>query len=110
MCITHFCHIFFSWHWVAWLGFGISATLLTALLPLTWAHVVWHAIKDPHQELDSIPPPSNRVFRLLYHISLRVVSDACIRTILYCIVCLLLSVCAMADMVSVLKCFVCLQY
>lgn len=90
-----------KWHWIAWSGFGISASLLTALLPLTWAHFIWNAHKDPHQEMDHIPEPVNKFLRFLYRGSLKVVWSACIRTLLYIIVCLLLTVCAMADVVSI---------
>jgi hypothetical protein len=74
--------------------------LILVLLPLTWTHYIWNKLKDPHEERDYIPEPSNKFLSFLYQASLKVVWSASIRTVLYLIVCVSLTVCTMLELVG----------
>ncbi|PSN48742.1 hypothetical protein C0J52_08911 [Blattella germanica] len=89
-----------SSHWSPWVGYGVSIAVLLILLPLTWTHYIWNKFKDPHEEQDSIPEPRNKILKLLYRASLRVVWSAATRTILYLIMTLSLIVCALLELIE----------
>jgi hypothetical protein len=85
-----------------WAGFGVSLGVILVLLPLTWTHYIWNKLKDPHEEQDYIPEPTNKLLNLLYRASLKVVWSVSTRTVLYLIVCISLIVCTMLELVGVL--------
>ena len=89
-----------SSHSLPWIGYGITVGLILALLPLTWTHYIWNKLKDPYEEQDNIPEPSNRFLSLLYRASLKVVWSASARTVLFLLVCVSLTVCTMLEVVS----------
>ena len=93
-------YFFFSSHWTPWVGYGVSIAVFLVLLPLTWTHYLWNKLKDPHQEQDTVPEPKNKILKLLYRASLKVVWSAGTRTILYLIMCICLLVCTMLELVS----------
>lgn len=89
-----------SSHTLPWIGYGITAGLILALLPLTWTHYVWNKLKDPYEEQDNIPQPNNRFLRFLYQASLKVVWSASTRTVLYLVVCVSMTVCTVLELVG----------
>ncbi|KAJ4431593.1 hypothetical protein ANN_20192 [Periplaneta americana] len=90
-----------SSHWMPWIGYGVSVGVIVALLPLTWTHYIWNKYKDPHEEQDHIPEPRNKLLKLLYRASLKVVWSASTRTILYLVMCVSLTVCTMLELVCI---------
>ncbi|PNF42986.1 hypothetical protein B7P43_G09584 [Cryptotermes secundus] len=89
-----------SSHWMPWAGFGVSLGVILVLLPLTWTHYIWNKLKDPHEEQDYIPEPTNKLLNLLYQASLKVVWSVSTRTVLYLIICISLTICTMLEMVE----------
>jgi hypothetical protein len=83
-----------------WVGYGVSVGVILVLLPLTWTHYIWNKLKDPHEEQDYIPEPSNKLLSLLYQASLKVVWSGITRTILYVVVCVSLTICTMLELVG----------
>jgi hypothetical protein len=82
-----------------WAGFGVSLGVTLVLLPLTWTHYIWNKLKDPHEEQDYIPEPTNKLLNFLYQASLKVVWSVSTRTALYLIVCFSLIVCTVLELV-----------
>nr|CAD7455611.1 unnamed protein product [Timema tahoe] len=95
----------YSDHWMPWAGFGVAICLLLSLLPLTWSHYIWNKWQDPHQELEVINDPRNRLVMFLYKSSLKVVWSSPTRIFLYLIMCSTLTGCAMLELVIFL-CYV----
>jgi len=89
-----------SSHSLPWIGYGITVGLILALLPFTWTAYIWNKLKDRLEEQDNIPEPSNRFLCFLYQTSLKVVGSAIIRTVLYLVVCVGLTVCTMLELVG----------
>ncbi|XP_069698199.1 adenylate cyclase type 2-like isoform X2 [Periplaneta americana] len=89
-----------SSHWMPWIGYGVSVGVIVTLLPLTWTHYIWNKYKDPHEEQDHIPEPRNKLLKLLYRASLKVVWSASTRTILYLVMCISLTVCTMLELIE----------
>lgn len=89
-----------SSRWLPWIGYGITMGLILALLPFTWTAYIWNKLKEPFEEQENIPKPSNRFLCFLYQASLKVVGSASIRTVLYLVVCVGLTVCTMLELVG----------
>jgi adenylate cyclase len=89
-----------SSHSLPWIGYGITVGLILALLPFTWTAYIWNKLKDRLEEQDNIPEPSNRFLCFLYQTSLKVVGSAIIRTVLYLVVCVGLTVCTMLELIG----------
>jgi hypothetical protein len=89
-----------SSHWLPWIGYGITVGLILALLPLTWTYCIWNKLKDRYEEQEHIPEPSNKYLRFLYKASHKVVLSPSIRTVLYLVVCISLTVCTMLELVG----------
>nr|CAD7589162.1 unnamed protein product [Timema genevievae] len=90
----------YSDHWMPWAGFGVAICLLLSLLPLTWSHYIWNKWQDPHQELEVINDPRNRLVMFLYKSSLKVVWSSPTRIFLYLIMCSTLTGCAMLELLE----------
>ncbi|XP_067002907.1 adenylate cyclase type 2 isoform X2 [Anabrus simplex] len=87
-----------SSHWIAWMGFGIALAGLIFLLPFTWTHFLWNEYWDPHGDECHVPQPENWLVKLFYHVSFQVVSNAGLRTVLYFVICTILTLCAMLEL------------
>ncbi|KAK6629112.1 hypothetical protein RUM43_002929 [Polyplax serrata] len=65
ICLMHF------WqpprlYLISWISFGISIVGLVCLIPLTWCHYVWNAVKDPNHQMRDVQQPGNKFLRFLY--------------------------------------------
>jgi len=84
---------------ILWIAFGIGGSYLLLIVPFVWVGYVWNRIKDPHQELDSIPDPKQRIIRHFYKTSDRIAKNWVCRTLIYLTVAVVLSTFAIIDVV-----------
>ena len=84
---------------ILWIAFGAGGSYLILVVPFVWVGYVWNRIKDPHQELDSIPDPQSAFIRYFYKASDRIAQSLICRTLIYLSVAVVLSTFAIIDVV-----------
>ncbi|CAK1544588.1 unnamed protein product [Leptosia nina] len=79
--------------WYVWIPFGVLTLILIVLQPLTWFQFVWTKYKGVNE-------PRHRFLRGIYDISLLIIKDTKIRTIIYVLISIVLAATSILNVIG----------